>query len=267
MTDFTSAFISKKYRKAYDLAYKLANEGKEVIYRFKKGTKDDLGGAFEVDKASKIIHKTEKPATKTKKPSLMKRAFGDKAWHGGPKTKTKDKTTNKKKSTVLARGPVTDVDKQKAGKGNIVSIKNTKDTNSLKIETPDLKIVKTTPKPKSNAGRPKKVDPNANPVSEGLGFGFTSPKKLAAQEKRAAQKKATGNIYGNPLKRDVTTVKGGGAKRGDISKGRPSTDMQRYDKTTGKPLREGLTIGKGEPMSRGNKPKPIAGQPKKRRTR
>ena len=164
---------------------------------------------------------------------------------------------------MLPRGPVTDLDKQKAGKGNVVSIKNTKDTSSLKIETPDLKIVKTTPKPQSKAGRPKKVDPNANPISEGLGFGFTSPKVLAGREKRAAKTKATGNIYGHPLKKDVVTVKGGGAKRGDIAKGRPSTDMQRYDKTTGKPLREGLTIGRGEPMYRGTKPKKIAGQPSK----
>ena len=164
---------------------------------------------------------------------------------------------------MLSRGPVTDVDKQKAGKGNIVSIKNTKDTSSLKIETPDLKIVKTTPKPKSKAGRPPKVDPNANPVTEGLLGRFTSPKVLAGREKRAAKKKATGNIYGHPLKKDVVTVQGGGAKRGDIAKGRPSTDMQRYDKTTGKPLREGLTIGRGEPMYRGTKPKKIAGQPSK----
>tara|TARA_Y100000310_G_scaffold326403_1_gene391256 strand:+ start:525 stop:1325 length:801 start_codon:yes stop_codon:yes gene_type:complete len=260
MTDWTDAFISKKYKKLY----KLANEGKEVIYRFKKGTKDDLGGAFEVDKASKIIKKTETPAAKTNKPSLMDRTLKDRAWHGGKKTKPKDKTTKQKSSgsTVWSRAETTDLDKQKAGKGNIVSIKNTKDTNSLKIETPDLKIVKTTPKPKSKAGRPKKVDPNANPISEGLGFGFTSSKVLAGREKRAAKKKATGNIYGNPLKRDVVTVKGG-AKRGDISKGRPSTDMQRYDKTTGKPLREGLTIGRGEPMYRGTKPKKIAGQPSK----
>ena len=256
MTDWTDAFISKKYKKLY----KLANEGKEVIYRFKKGTKDDLGGAFEVDKASKIIKKTETPAAKTKKPSLTERTLKDRAWHGGKKTKPKDKTTNKKKSTVLPRGPVTDVVKQKAGKGNVVSIKNTKDTSSLKIETPDLKIVKTTPKPKSKAGRPPKVDPNANPVWER----FTSPKVLAGREKRAADKKKKEHIYGHPLKKDVVTVQGGGAKRGE---GRPSTDMQRYDKTTGKPLREGLTIGRGEPMSRGTKPKPIAGQPKKRRKR
>ena len=256
MTDWTSAdaYIPKRYKKLYEAA----NEIAPTVYKM---TKDGFKSATKITKKPKTVDKSA-----TKKPSLMKRAFGDMAWHGGKKTK-KDKTTNKKKSTVLPRGPVTDLDKQKAGKGNVVSIKNTKDTSSLKIETPDLKIVKTTPKPQSKAGRPKKVDPNANPISEGLGFGFTSPKKLAAQQKRAAQKKATGNVYGHPLKRDVVTVKGGGAKRGDIAKGRPSTDMQRYDKTTGKPLREGLTIGRGEPMSRGTKPKPIAGQPKKRRNR
>jgi len=255
MTDWTSAdaYIPKRYKKLYEAA----NEIAPTVYKM---TKDGFKSA------TKITKKPPVDKSATKKPSLMKRAFGDTAWHGGKKTK-KDKTTNKKKSTVLARGPVTDVDKQKAGKGNIVSIKNTKDTSSLKIETPDLKIVKTTPKPKSKAGRPPKVDPNANPVTEGLLGRFTSPKVLAGREKRAAKKKATGNIYGHPLKKDVVTVQGGGAKRGDIAKGRPSTDMQRYDKTTGKPLREGLTIGRGEPMSRGTKPKPIAGQPKKRRKR
>ena len=221
-------------------------------------TKDGFQSATKITKKPKPVDKSA-----TKKPSLMKRAFGDRAWHGGTKTKPKDKTTNKKKSTVLARGPVTPEDQIKAGKGNIVSIKNTKDTNSIKLETPDKIVKATKPKPQSKAGRPKKVDPNANPISEGLGFGFTSPKVLAGREKRAAKKKATGNIYGHPLKKDVVTVKGGGAKRGDIAKGRPSTDMQRYDKTTGKPLREGLTIGRGEPMYRGTKPKKIAGQPSK----
>ena len=250
MTDWTSAdaYIPKRYKKLYEAANDIA----PTVYKM---TKDGFKSATKITKKPKPVDKSA-----TKKPSLMKRAFGDRAWHGGKKTK-KDKTTNKKKSTTWEKGPVTDLDKQKAGEGNIVSIKNTKDTSSLKIETPDLKIVKTTPKPQSKAGRPKKVDPNANPISEGLGFGFTSPKVLAGREKRAAKKKATGNVYGNPLRRDVVTVKGGGGvKKGD---GRPSTDMQRYDKTTGKPLREGLTIGRGEPMYRGTKPKKIAGQPSK----